>query len=167
MQLLWCTFLSLCVCTSYKYRCVFIDNGGWDKARRDGGRWGGGAASLTLHSQLRACAWRPSRCRAGCAGRDAVGWWLMGSRWLWRSIQTLPPGGAAPSRRRLTKHCWPAARRCLCACRCAGRLGTAWSVLGHPNKAPHWTGDTRPPQCESSPWCILHLLPPGQWDMNS
>lgn len=34
---------------------------------------GGQGASLTLRSRWRACAWRPSRCRAGCAGRDAAG----------------------------------------------------------------------------------------------
>lgn len=128
---------------------------------------GRGGASLTLHSQWKVCAWRSSRCRAGCAGHDAVGWWLRESGWLWRSTRTPPPGGAAPSHRRLVRHCWPAGTRCLCACRYAGRLGTAWSVLGHPSKAPHWTGDTRPPQCGSFPWCSLRPLPPGQWDVIS
>ena len=128
---------------------------GWNKAQ---GQWD----SLTLHSRWRACVWRPSRCRAGCAGHDAAGWWLRGSGWLWRSIRMPLPGGAALSRHHLTKRCWPAGTRCLCACRCAGRLGMAWFVLGHPSKAHHWTGDTPPPQCGSSLWCSLRPLPPRQ-----
>lgn len=159
MQLLLCLYLFLFVFAINTGVCTCVlGNGGWDKARRAGG------ASLTLRSRWRACAWRPSRCRAGCAGRDAAGWWLKGSGWLWRSIRTPPPGGAAPSRRRLAKHCWPAGTPCLYACRCAGRLETAWSVLGHPSKAPHWTEDTRPPRCGSSPWCSLRPLHPGQRD---
>ena len=139
------------VCVSV---CVLDD---WDKAQR-----AGGGASLTLHSRWRACAWRSSRCRAGCAGRGAGGWWLKESGWWWRSIRTPPPGGAAPSPRRPARRCWPAGTRCRCACRCAGRPGTAWSVWGRPSKAHRGTGDTRPPQCGSSPWCSLRPLPPGQ-----
>lgn len=122
--------------------------------------WGGGA-SLTLRSRWRVCVRRPSRCRAGCAGSGAAGWWPKGSEWLWRSTRTPPPARAARSRRRPARRCWPAGTRCRCACRCVGRLETAWSVSSRPSKAPRWTGGTRPPRCGSSPWCSLRPLPPG------
>lgn len=119
--------------------------------------------SLTLRSRSRVCVWKPSRCRAGCAGRGVVGWWLTESVWIWRSTRTPPPGVAAPSRRRRATRCWSAGTLCLCACRCVGRLGTAWSVLGHPSKALRWTEDTPPPLCGSSPLCSLRPLRPG-WE---
>lgn len=55
--------------------CVFVPviNTGVYQVMEVEIKYRGQGASLTLRSRWRACAWRPSRCRAGCAGHDAAG----------------------------------------------------------------------------------------------